>query len=204
MAWGCASAPRISSSTQRTCRRPCKPRFGGTSYLMQISRRGALHWQVSQAQDSFNMKFAVLETGTLAPGSVELIFRFDPRVTPTTVLPSVWKSDGSFLAPLIISAPDFGQMLMRVTPAEGSSARLEGSRAGPHRGPHCGAAPDRCRPPVHAELHAGDSRPAARVFRIVASGVWRDADGSTCSSLRRLGATPSAPTARRREFSATM
>ncbi|MGA3324856.1 MAG: hypothetical protein ABSF45_10310 [Terriglobia bacterium] len=103
---------------------------GGVSYLMQISRRGALHWEVFRAPDSFKMKFAALDTGALDPGSVELVFRFDPRVTPTTVLPSVWNSDGSFLAPLIISAPDFGQMLMRVTPGEGSSARLGGSRQG--------------------------------------------------------------------------
>jgi len=76
------------------------------------------------------MQFAALEAGTLAPGSVQVVFRFDPRVTPTTVLPSVWKSDGSFLAPLIISAPDFGQILMRVTSGEACRARLEGSRQG--------------------------------------------------------------------------
>jgi hypothetical protein len=103
---------------------------GVTKYMMKISRRGAIQWEVTNARDRFNMQFAVLEAGTLPPGSVQVVFRFDPRVTPTTVLPSVWKGDGSFLAPLIISAPDFGQMLMRVTPGEGSSARLEGSRQG--------------------------------------------------------------------------
>jgi hypothetical protein len=103
---------------------------GGASYLMRISRHGALRWEVTHASDSFTMKVSTMETGTLAPGSVEVVFRFDPRVTPTTVLPSVWNSDGSFRAPLIISAPDFGQMLLRVSPAEGSGARLKGSRQG--------------------------------------------------------------------------
>ena len=103
---------------------------GVTKYMMKISRRGAIQWEVTYARDRFNMQFAVLEAGTLAPGSVQVVFRFDPRVTPTTVLPSVWKSDGSFLAPLIISAPDFGQMLLQISPGGGSSARLEGSRQG--------------------------------------------------------------------------
>jgi hypothetical protein len=75
------------------------------------------------------MKIGAAETGTLPPGGVQLVFRFDPRVTPTTVLPNSWESDGSFRAPFIITALDFGQMLLQVTPAEGGIARLEGSRA---------------------------------------------------------------------------
>ncbi len=105
-------------------------RPGGASYLIKLSEHGSLRWDVTHAQDSVTMKFSAAETGTLAPGSVKLLFRFDPRVTPTTVLPRAWEGDGSFHAPFIITAPDFGQMLLRMAPAEGSSARLEGSRQG--------------------------------------------------------------------------
>jgi hypothetical protein len=102
----------------------------GASYLMKIARRGTLRWDVQQTPGAFGMKFSALDSDALMPGSVQLVFRFDPRVTPTTVLPYVWKSDGSFLAPLIISSPDFGQMLMRVTTGGALTARLEGSRQG--------------------------------------------------------------------------
>jgi hypothetical protein len=105
-------------------------RPGGASYQIQISRHGIVHWEIASARNSFTMKIAATDAGMLPPGSVEMVFGFDPRVTPATVLPREWKEDGSILPPLIISAPDFGQMLMVISPAEGASARLEGSRRG--------------------------------------------------------------------------
>ena len=101
---------------------------GGASYALRVSKRSGLRWDISTARDSFSMKFSATEKQALSAGQVAVVLRFDPRVTPTTVLPTAWKSDGSCTTPLIISAPDFGQMLMRATPADGVSARLEGSR----------------------------------------------------------------------------
>jgi hypothetical protein len=100
----------------------------GASYLIEISKRSGLRWDISSTSESFTLKFSATQKQALPASKVAVVFRFDPRVTPTTVLPTTWKSDGRFTAPLIISAPDFGQMLMRVEAAEGLSARLEGSR----------------------------------------------------------------------------
>jgi hypothetical protein len=64
-------------------------------------------------------------------GKVEglaLVFPFNPRVTPTTLLPSGWEKDGRLDLPAVVSAPDFGQMRLSSRGGE-VLARLEGSRA---------------------------------------------------------------------------
>lgn len=59
---------------------------------------------------------------------LEVIFPFDPRVTPTTVLASAWNDDRSLRLPGIVSAPDYGQMLLSDLNHCELRARLEGSR----------------------------------------------------------------------------
>lgn len=99
-----------------------------TAYELNVASDCALRWELEASQDALTMTVAGEGAGSLPPQSVELVFPFDPRVTPTTVLPALWRDDGSFDAPLLISAPDFGQMLLRITPAGDVHGRLEGSR----------------------------------------------------------------------------
>lgn len=61
--------------------------------------------------------------------AVELRFSFDPRVTPTTAIPSKWEADGTLRLPVALVAPDFGAALLREAGGAALSARLEGSRA---------------------------------------------------------------------------
>ena len=100
----------------------------GIRYRIKVSPQATLLWEVAGAQDRLSMNFSVEGTASIAPGDVELVFPFDPMVTPTTVLPSRWNDDGSVQAPLIVSAPDFGQMLLNIAPAAEMKGRLEGSR----------------------------------------------------------------------------
>ena len=60
--------------------------------------------------------------------SARLLFPFDPKITPTTVLPAVWRDDGVFLLPAIINAPDFGPMLLKEAGGRDVRGRLDGSR----------------------------------------------------------------------------
>ena len=60
--------------------------------------------------------------------AVEVRFPFDPGVTPTTVLPSEWADDGTLQLPAVVSAPDFGQMLLVDSESRHLPGRLEGSR----------------------------------------------------------------------------
>ncbi len=66
-----------------------------------------------------------ITTGNAKPAT--LVFPFNPSVTPTTVLPYRWEQDGTLKLPLIINAPDFGQMLLTCDKRH-LVARLEGSR----------------------------------------------------------------------------
>ncbi len=100
----------------------------GIRYRLKVSSQATLQWEVVAEQDHLTMTFSAEGRGSFAPDSVELVFPFDPMVTPTTVLPSRWNADGSVETPLVVSAPDFGQMLLSVEPAVRMKARLEGSR----------------------------------------------------------------------------
>ena len=60
--------------------------------------------------------------------AIQIAFPFDPGVTPTTVLPKEWDDDGTLRLPAVISAPDFGQMLLTDPDQRGWQGRLEGSR----------------------------------------------------------------------------
>jgi hypothetical protein len=100
-----------------------QPAANGTRYLLQLDERNTLEWNISSSRDGFEMTLSAQR-----PAKVEVVFPFNLRVTPTTVLPAVWHADGHVETPLVISAPDFGQMLLRVAPGGAIKGRLEGFR----------------------------------------------------------------------------
>ena len=100
-----------------------------TRYQLALSSDTELVWELQPKRDSLEMKISGRGQGWREVERVELIFPFDPRVTPTTVLPKTWNADGSLALPAIISAPDFGQMLLSCKSSSKLKARLEGSRA---------------------------------------------------------------------------
>ncbi|MCX5771946.1 MAG: hypothetical protein NTZ09_16975 [Candidatus Hydrogenedentes bacterium] len=60
--------------------------------------------------------------------ALRLVFPFDPAVTPTTVLPAAFDKQDGLRLPAIISAPDFGQMLVTLNTKKPATSRLLGSR----------------------------------------------------------------------------
>ncbi len=60
--------------------------------------------------------------------STRITFAFDAGVTPTSVLPTAIESDGAFRFPVIVSSPDFGQMLVDVSSVSEAKSRLIGDR----------------------------------------------------------------------------
>ncbi len=101
----------------------------GVRYQVAPSSDIELVWELQSKRDSLEMKISGRGKGWRGVESMELIFPFDPRVTPTTVLPARWNADGSLRLPAIVSAPDFGQMLLSHKGGANLKARLEGSRA---------------------------------------------------------------------------
>lgn len=66
---------------------------------------------------------------TAEASKMEWVFQFDARVTPTTVLATTWLDNGGFQLPAVLSAPDFGQLMLRVESDVNVMGRLVGSRA---------------------------------------------------------------------------
>ena len=91
-------------------------------FRLALADNAVLHWSVIPATDRLAMSFSVNGAAANRVEGMELAFPFDPGVTPTTVLPSQWADDGSLRLPAVLSAPDFGQMVL----AEAAGRRLVG------------------------------------------------------------------------------
>ena len=100
-----------------------------TTYRLATASAVEWLWGLSPTADSLRMTFTRQAAGASDAEPVELVVPFDPRVTPTTVLPSQWDEDSSWRLPAVINAPDFGQMLLSQTGGQPCRGRLEGSRA---------------------------------------------------------------------------
>ncbi|MBI3853547.1 MAG: hypothetical protein HY298_25160 [Verrucomicrobia bacterium] len=100
-----------------------------TRYRLGLAPDAELEWRVRPGAGQLTMTFVARGAGLSPVEEVELEFPFDPRVAATTLLPSSWDADGNIHLPAILSAPDFGQMLLAGKGSHGVKARLEGSRA---------------------------------------------------------------------------
>ncbi|MDX9972845.1 MAG: hypothetical protein RBU21_07645 [FCB group bacterium] len=104
--------------------------FSDQTVTREGSGEGEVVYRSPLAVWSLDADEGELEITVSCSGAVqglELVFPFNPRVTPTTLLPSGWQSDGRLDLPAIVSAPDFGQLLLTASGGE-VHARLEGSR----------------------------------------------------------------------------
>jgi hypothetical protein len=95
---------------------------------LSITPKASLLWSSSPASDALTMTFCRQGPEASQVEAVEVCFPFDPAATPVTVLPADWADDGSLRLPAVISAPDFGQMLLAERGNRRLKARLEGSR----------------------------------------------------------------------------
>jgi hypothetical protein len=86
-----------------------------------------LDWTVRSEGGGLSMQFRGGKAGAKAD-KLELVFPFNPLMAATTLLPASWEADGSLRLPAVISAPDFGQILLTGSPAKGLRGRLRGSR----------------------------------------------------------------------------
>ena len=90
--------------------------------------KARLEWRI-ETVDKLNLAVHGLDAAPTPPGSLRLLFPFDPKVTSTTVLPADWLDDGTFRLPAVLNAPDWGPMLLAETKGRPIVGRLEGSRA---------------------------------------------------------------------------
>jgi hypothetical protein len=100
-----------------------------TRYRVSVAPDADLVWSLESKGASLTTKITGQGRGWTRVEAVELVFPFDPRVTPTTVLPKAWTDTGDLLLPAVISAPDYGQFLLAAKGPGEVRGRLEGSRA---------------------------------------------------------------------------
>lgn len=101
----------------------------GTQYHLSVSPQEELIWNIKPGHGGLTLSFTRRLQGKSGAESLELLFPFNPRVTPITAIPSDWREDGTLQLPAVISAPDFGQMILDSTSQASVEVRLEGSRA---------------------------------------------------------------------------
>jgi len=100
-----------------------------TRYRLSVAPDGELVWNLERKGTSLVSRISGQGKGWPKVESVELVFPFDPIVTPTTALPAAWTENADLLLPAVISAPDHGQFLLAGKGAGEIRSRLEGSRA---------------------------------------------------------------------------
>jgi hypothetical protein len=105
----------------------------GVSYWILVAPDTELNWRVRSAKGSLTLQFGGKGPALGSIEGVDMVFPFAPGVTPVTALSSDWNTAGNFRLPAIVSAPDFGQMLMteQSTAADRQTvvkAILDGSR----------------------------------------------------------------------------
>ena len=98
------------------------------TYHLSVASEAELIWNLAPASGSLAMTLSARGARVDRIVEVELLVPFDPRVTPTTVLPAEWTEDGNCRLPAVVNAPDFGQMLLTESGGQHGKARLEGSR----------------------------------------------------------------------------
>jgi len=101
---------------------------GRTSYRLALTSDAEVTWTIDQALNQLTMTVAGGGNGLRSVEAVEMLFPFDPQVTPTTMIPQAWDDENCGKLPAVISSPDFGQMLLEDRNHAGLKARLEGSR----------------------------------------------------------------------------
>ncbi len=92
-----------------------------------------LNFTLTGTTQSGAISLAVSVSGSAGYSSLtamDLTFEFNPLITPTTVIPSVWNDSSGietyFSLPAIISAPDYGQMLFTSTTTNALKGYLRG------------------------------------------------------------------------------
>ncbi len=91
-----------------------------------LSPKDKLEWTIRIAQGTIDFQFSLQGEVPDAINGFRLFFPLDPTVTSTTVIPNDFDTQGKFQLPLVVTAPDFGQMHL----VEKSGRKIDGSLLG--------------------------------------------------------------------------
>ncbi len=99
-----------------------------TAFELRVVDDASATWEVRRHRGALSLCLRVRSDPTGRIKAAEIVFPFDPRVTPTTILPARWQSDATLHLPGVVNAPDFGPMLLKEATGRSVAGRLLGSR----------------------------------------------------------------------------
>ena len=98
-----------------------------TVYHLPVGPGAEIKWTVDRSNEHLNMRLSSHGPNVDSLEEVQILLPFDPQVTPTTVLPKAWLEQGRSMLPVVVSSPDFGQILLDAS-KPGVQVILSGSR----------------------------------------------------------------------------
>lgn len=97
-------------------------------YKLLLANNKQLTWKIETKAGELNMQIFSDDDITAEVDKIELLFPFNPKKTLTSIISSNWTKDGKFQLPVVVSAPDIGQMLLTSVASQEITGYTEGSR----------------------------------------------------------------------------
>ena len=98
-------------------------------YKFSLPNNKQLTWEVGAKAGELRMQILSKDDITAEVDKIELVFPFNPKKTITSIISSNWTKDGKFQLPVIVSAPDIGQLLLNSNENQWITGFTEGSRS---------------------------------------------------------------------------
>ena len=97
-------------------------------YRFSLPNNKQLTWEINAREGELGMQILSDDDITAEVDKMELLFPFNPKKTLTSIISSNWTKDGKFQFPVIVSAPDIGQMLLSSIENQEITGYTEGNR----------------------------------------------------------------------------
>lgn len=97
-------------------------------YKFVFSDKKQLKWEIVVLDGKLTIQILSNDDLSSEVDKIELVFPFNPRKAVTSIISSNWTEDGRFRLPVIMSAPDIGQMLLKSIENKEITGFTEGSR----------------------------------------------------------------------------
>jgi len=102
---------------------------GATEGTVELGAAGRAELRWSARTNGAGMVWSLANLGNTGTISrIRITLAFNPRMAATTVLPARWLPPDGFALPAVLSAADFGQLLVRQTGTNTVTGRFTGSR----------------------------------------------------------------------------
>jgi hypothetical protein len=97
-------------------------------YKFSLPDHKQLTWEIAVRAGELKMNLLSDDDITSQVDKIELVFPFNPKKAVTSIISSNWTNDGKFQLPVIVSAPDIGQLHLTGSLNQQISGYTEGNR----------------------------------------------------------------------------